>query len=405
MSRVFTCGFEFFQNQDNDILALGPNSEINSILPRRSAANNGGSRALEVNTLTTNLNTFQPLPYIQNESYIRLYFRMSIPSATNEFIFYNAVTDDEIFKVGLSSPTGPLRLNVNGVNVATGIANFTTDVYYSIKIYADIASSGSITVKVDGVADISYSGNTAAAGSGWNQLRLNAGGRLFYDDFAINDTYTRVNYKLGNGNIPSGTLSGSAPGSASIIRHVGDGTSGYMIIDKASGSFLDNDSVEDTASFTASVDGNEDTGSIGEIKEGFVQLLYPNDNGFHSQLTNSDDNSTDNYTYVNQQNNIATFVFDKVGGNKDTYSIQNMPSDAISVNHLDTCFLAQRDGNIVNNLKSIIRIGANDYESHNEQVPGSIRAVKFSYQQNPETKSDWLVSDVDQLESGPELNN
>jgi len=403
MSRVFTCGFEFSSLADNGIASVGSGTSINSIHPHRSAGANGGIRALDVSSVSASLTQFQNFAYIQKETFIRMYFRLGVLPSTKQYIFYNLTTSAEIFRLRFQTSSGPFILSVGGSDVATGSTTFLADTYYCMKIYAKIDISGQIILKLDGVEDINYSGATNVAGPGWNQIRLNNNGRVFYDDFAVNDTYTRVNYKNGNGQTPLTTINSDSPGSATIINHIGDGVSGYLIIDKISGDFIDSNTLTDVGSFSAEQSGEEDTVSTSEIKEGFVQLFYPNNNGEYSELTNSLGNQVNNFSYVNEIDNLSTFVSDETGNKKDTYQMQDLPSEALSINHVDSCFLVQRDGSTVNNIRSVLRIGAVDNESYMQVAPGTMRWVKFSYQKNPETDDEWVSSDISNLESGPKL--
>jgi len=404
MSRVLTTGFEFSGAADNGIDTLHPEITITSTNPRRSAGNNGGIRALEANTTGVREAIFQQLPHLLPESYFRIYTKITSTVSTHEYIFYDVAGATNIFKLSFSTPTGPLVLNVNGSDVATGITNFSLDTYYSIKVYALIDAAGDINVEIDGVSDITYSGATNGAGTGWDQLKLNTDGTVFYDDMAINDTYTVIRYDGGNGTLPTAgsNIFGSGPGVATIISHFGDGTDGYMVINKSSGSFSDNDTYSQ-ASHNAVILGAEDTSSTGTLPEGFIQLFYPDGNGNSSDLTNSDTTQINNYTYVDSFEDSNNFVFDEIGGVGDTYTMEDLPAEALAVNHVDACFFTQKDGSTLNNIRSTLRISGTDYDSYTAAIPSSRSWVKISYQLNPDTDTDWTLSDINNLEAGPKL--
>jgi len=403
MSRIYTGGFEFASASDNGILSLGSEINISSINPRKSAGGNGGVRCLEANTTGVNLAVFQPLPHVLSESYVRIYFRIGSQPGTHEYIFYDNGGASELFKLRFSGTSGPFILSVNGVDKVTGTATFILNTYYSMKIYNLIAVGGSITVDIDGVNDITFAGATNGGGAGWDQLRLNTSGRVFYDDFAINDTYTRVNYDSGNGVIPTGTLTGSGPGTATILRHTGDGTTGFVITDTTSGTFADNDTLTDTGTFAGVVNGSEDATSTGALKDGFVELYYPDGNGTTSNLRNSDNTQVNNFSYVNSFEDTSTYVYDQAGGVGDTYAMGNIPAEAIGINHVDAYFFCKRDGTTVNNIRSGLRIGGTNYQSYTEPITATNSWVQFSYQENPGTQAPWTISDIDAVESGPKL--
>lgn len=405
MSRVFTAGFEFGSIVDNGILTIDSEVNISTLTPRSSAGGSGGIRSLEANTTGVNSVIFQQLPYELPTSFTRIYFRLDDLPTVHEYIFYDNTGASEIFKLRLGSGTGPFILSVNGIDVATGGITFLPNTYYALKIDAVIDAVGSIVVEIDGTTDINYAGATNGGGTGWNQLRLSTNGTVNWDDFAINDSYTRVNYDGGNGvSNPSGTLTGPAS-SATIISHVGDGTTGYFIVDNAGVDFSDNDAISDSTTFTGTVNGDEDDSSTSTVPDGFVQLFFPEANGNTTQLTNSDDNMIDNFSYVDDFENISEFIFGETPGIKDTYTIANLPGEALSVNHVDACQYTKRDGSTITNIRSTFRSGGIDYDSHTENIPGSYRWVKFSTPENPDTQDPWTVSEINNAEMGPKIES
>jgi len=405
MSRIYTGGFEFSNIIDNGILSVDSEVTISTINARKSAGNNGGSRALEANTTGINNIVFQPFQYELSESYIRMYFNIEALASTHRYIFYDSGGASEVFRFELVTPTGPLRLLVNGVPVATGTKTFVPNTFYAIKIYGLISGAGQITMEVDGLIDINYLGVTNGGGTGWDQIRLITDGHIVYDDFAVNDTYTRVNYSGGNGVVaPSGTLTG--PGSSgTIINHVGDGTTGYFIINNLGVPFANGIAISDSTTFTGNTSATEDASSTGPLPDGFVQLFYPDGNGNTAQLTNSNDDAIDNYTYVNNFEDSATFVYGELPSIGDTYTVSNIPGEAISVNHVDTCFYTKRDGATISNIRSTIRVNSTDYDSHTKGIPGSYRWVKFSVPENPDTDAPWTISEIDGAEMGPKIES
>lgn len=405
MSRLFTSGFEFGSIVDNGILTVDSEVSISTLTPRSSAGGSGGGRSLEANTTGTNSVVFQQFPYELPTSYCRFYFRLDDLPTVHEYIFYDVTGATEIFKLRLSTNVGPFILSVNGIDVATGSTTFLPNTYYALKVDAVIDAAGSIVVEVDGFTDINYSGATNGGGTGWNQLRLNTNGTVNWDDFAINDSYTRVNYDGGNGvTNPSGTLTGPSS-SATIIYHVGDGTTGYFIVENAGTDFSDGDAISDSTTFSGTVNGDEDDSSTSTVPDGFVQLFFPNGNGNTTQLTNSDDNMTDNYTYVDDFEDLGEFVFGESPGLKDTYQIENLPGEALAVNHVDAYQFTKRDGSTISNIRSTFRTGGTDYDSHQENIPGSYRWVKFSTPENPNTQDPWTVSEINNAEMGPKIES
>lgn len=396
--RLITNGFEFASVAGNFITALDPEITIETSIPRQTSLGNGGSRYLQIDSLAGETEaTFQTLDYDQIENYFKCSQRIQSTSPVLEYIFSDDTT--EVFKIR-SVNSGPFSLWVGGVQVATGSFNLTEFVWQDIEIYADIDATGTITVTVDGLLDINYSGNTTTGSTSWNNYSINAEGFVLFDDLIINNTYTVLKYNGGNGVIPTGTVS-SIVSSASIIHHVGDGTKGFMVIDNAGTAFTDGIALSATG-FSGTSFGDEEVGNITEPSvSSYIQIFKPNANGTYSNLAGSDGNSTDNYLLVDDNEDISDVLSTSTPGDFDTYSYENLPADATDVNYIESCFYSKRDGSAISNQRSHSRIGGTDYESHIQAITSNYVWNKFPYQVNPDSDTDWTISDVNNLEIGP----
>lgn len=98
----------------------------------------------------------------------------------------------EIFKI-YANFDGFLNVYIGASLKATGTHYYFHQTYYLIEAYLKIHTSGIIQVKMDGVLDINFSGDTTGAGGSVNNFWFNSGAHLGYypyhyvDDLALND--------------------------------------------------------------------------------------------------------------------------------------------------------------------------------------------------------------------------
>ena len=208
MARRFTTGFELGAlNEHNGSYAEGSNSYAAAIVttPVRTgtyAAAFKASVATAGYTYFSQIFTDHP-----QELYIRLAIRHNgfVGGATNPqnfLVVLEGATQQLVFGIRPSDQVLMVRTNTTGgmgnaggSTLATGTAILTLDTWYVIEIYVKIANAGQVAVKVNGVTDISYSGDTAASANEYlDALRFGVHGPTgkaeyyYFDDIAINDT-------------------------------------------------------------------------------------------------------------------------------------------------------------------------------------------------------------------------
>ena len=208
MARRFTTGFELGAlNEHNGSYAEGSNSYAAAIVttPVRTgtyAAAFKASVATAGYTYFSQIFTDHP-----QELYIRLAIRHNgfVGGATNPqnfLVVLEGATQQLVFGIRPSDQVLMVRTNTTGgmgnaggSTLATGTAILTLDTWYVIEIYVKIANAGQVAVKINGVTDISYSGDTAASANEYlDALRFGVHGPTgkaeyyYFDDIAINDT-------------------------------------------------------------------------------------------------------------------------------------------------------------------------------------------------------------------------
>lgn len=397
--RIFTNGFEFPSVAGNSIGTGNANISIVSLVPRQTSLGNGGSRHLQIDSNTPVSCPFTALPYDEVETYFKVSQRIEGFPTLLEYRFFDGVT--EVFRLS-SAGGGPFDLYVGGALEASGSLNLFSFVWQEVEIYSLIDASGTITVSLDGLVDINYSGDTTTGSTSWDNFDIYVDGKVYFDDLLINDTYTVLKYDGGNGTTPTGTVTGGVS-SGTIIYHVGDGTDGYMVINNSGTAFSDNDSLSATG-FTGNAFGDEEVNNItAPSTTSFVQVFLPDGNGNTSGLTGTDGNSVDNYEMVNDLENVSDAVRATSAGLYDTYTIENIPGDALGINFVEVCFYSRKDGSAVNYQRSVVRHSSIDYPSQKQLTTSSYSWNKFPYQVNPGTDSDWTILDINLLEIGPEV--
>lgn len=136
-----------------------------------------------------------------------------------------------------------------------------------------------------------------------------------------------------------------------------------------------------------------------------IVTLYPNGNGNSSQLVGSDSNSTDNYLLVDeaQFNSDTDYVESGTASDKDTYTMDNLPSGVASVLAVAQRLVARKTDAGARSGRTVIRSASTDYEGSDialadtYAVYGTLRTV------DPATSATWTVANVNALEAGAKV--
>ena len=172
------------------------------------------------------------------ELYIRYGFYTGAWASASKFRVLDIAGADLIYIIQDAS-TGVLKLYINSVNVATGSMVLSASTWYLIEVYVLISdSSGVVTVKIEGVQDFTYPGDTKPGSNTniyhiqWEAITTNAGTQFqTVDDIAINDISTGSdNSWCGDGKIikvlPTGTTTNQLNGSD------GNKTDNHLLVDE-----------------------------------------------------------------------------------------------------------------------------------------------------------------------------
>lgn len=80
-------------------------------------------------------------------------------------------------------------LYINDVFVVSGTATVLQDMWHLVEVHVKIADSGNVDTKINGVTDITYSGDTKpGAATTVDRLRFGTVTGIYIDDLALNDT-------------------------------------------------------------------------------------------------------------------------------------------------------------------------------------------------------------------------
>jgi hypothetical protein len=241
-----------------------------------------------------------------------------------------------------------LQATRNGTVLATGTIPLSLNTWYYIEMKVIIDDvNGVAIVKVNGVTDINFSGDTRnAANASADRLRLYAAGASsggaqstwFFDDLYLCD---------GTGGSPTNSF-------------------------------------------------------LGDVR---VEALFPNGNGNSSQFDGSDGNSTDNYLLVDEAtpNSDTDYVESPDVGDKDTYAMTNLTPTAGTVFGVQPLPYAAKTDAGTRSIVSVARLAGTEVDSSDKAL-----SVGYSYYPDiRETKPGggaWSISDVNSAEFGAKVS-
>jgi hypothetical protein len=333
MTRIFTEGLEF-----GDMLAF---DTATGKLITTSPTPRSGSYAIKTSNGASEY-TFQKNFTAVDEIYIRMGF--NIVSASTGYLM--ALRNSSTYIGGLKYDTTNSKMllylgNPNGGTlIGTGTISISTSVWYLLEWHLKVSDSVGVSqVKIDGVMDIDFSGDTKPStqtqvdnwythyGSGWADTA--------FDDFAFNTT---------------------------------DNT-----------------------------DGKNDNSWCGEGK---IELLKPNGNGNVSEWTGSDGNSTDNYALVDDiPASSSDYVQDSTAGNQDAYTLEDFTGTNKSI--LRVWAEARAIDTVPEGaqMKIGVRTNSVDYLSDAKTLLSTYTPIKGTeYKVNPNDSAAWEDADLDGLE-------
>lgn len=136
--------------------------------------------------------------------------------------------------------------------------------------------------------------------------------------------------------------------------------------------------------------------------------LYPNGNGFYSQLVGSDADSTDNYLLVDEPGtpNTADYVGSAIDGDKDTYEFEDMPVSVGTIQAVETRIYAAKTETGAKKIRPVIRRGTDSTGSDHILAEDSYATYRDIFELDPnEGPGPWTIPNVDNSEYGAEIRS
>lgn len=132
--------------------------------------------------------------------------------------------------------------------------------------------------------------------------------------------------------------------------------------------------------------------------------MFPNGNGNYSQLTGSDGNSTDNYLLVDEvPPSSADYVGSSVDGNKDTYTMSDLPSGTGNILAVQTQTIAAKTQANLKRYRTVLRSGGTDEVSSDVYVGATYVQHGVILETSPFTATAWTESELNAMEFGIEV--
>lgn len=153
------------------------------------------------------------------------------------------------------------------------------------------------------------------------------------------------------------------------------------------------------------VDATPPNDFMGHVRFG---VLQPTGNGTNSDLVGSDGNSTNNYLLVDDpslsNDGDTTYVQSPTVGDKDSYSMADLPTTALSVIGVGTLLIAKKTDAGTRGIKPVIRSGGTDYQGATEHfLSTSYAAYRQMWLQDPDGPADWDDASIAAMEVGLEV--
>lgn len=336
MSLLFVDSFDHY----NDVLqkwtgganitAAGGSRNIAAAAARNGANGMGFTGA-------NNTGIYMSVP-TGDEFYMGVAFRAGSSGTTHIFVLSNGTTKH----LELQRNTSDLLVVTrNNTVLATGTTTININTWYYLEMWALIADSGGrAIVRINGVEDINFTGDTrngatlptrcglgAQTGSG-----AMAGAPLHFDDYYLAD----------------------AAGSQTFL---------------------------------------------GDLR---VAALMPDGAGTSTQFT-PDSGSNYARVNETPPDDDTSYVASSTVGHKDTYSMGNLPTTAETVHGVQQMIRARKDDAGARTGRMVVRSGGADYESSDIPILDTYAYHLAMRETDPATSAAWTNSGVNALEHGPKV--
>ena len=190
-----------------------------------------------------------------------------------------------------------------------------------------------------------------------------------------------------NGNpTPALSLTGLNTGTASDQVELAGGGSGTRDI---------------SAWYFVAVDATAPNDFLGHIRYAAGQA---SGNGNSSQLVGSDSDSTDNYLLVDDppltHDSDATYVQSGTVGEKDTYTMPNLPTPPLTIIAVCPLLIAKKTDAGTRSIVPVVRSGGADYDGDPAFLGLSYDTFKQAFLLDPNGDIAWTESAVNAMETG-----
>lgn len=354
MTRLLTCGYETGDIAEAGVSTVGASATLTAVAstPTPRAGVYSLKAASTVSNFAATYKTFA-LPASKTEVWIRFAIYFHNVSFAAEFVFaalqdasggaQNCLTWD--------ANSGVIRARLSnvasGTLLGTGGTALPPDSWHVIDWRCQITSTtvGVTEVWLDGNRIINFSGDNTFTGS------------LANVQFLL----------LGQ---PAGTL-----GSSGV---------GFYIA-------FDDIAVNDVAG----------TANNGRAGDGRVVLLGPNGAGTTTQFVRGGTDTGANYSQVNEiPPSLTQYVGSPTVGNRDLYTLQDLPVAVQSINVVEVLALAQNSDAGGGSLAPTLKSGATTNEATAVGLSTSAGYITGRWETDPNTSAAWAAAAVNALEAG-----
>lgn len=151
---------------------------------------------------------------------------------------------------------------------------------------------------------------------------------------------------------------------------------------------------------------NDTSGSVNNSWWGdmAVACLRPDGAGNSTQFTPSAGSNWQNVDDT-AQNGDTDFNSSGTAGDKDLYTMSDLPSGASAVLAVRVEMAARKDDAGARAGRTVIRTGATDYEGSDIALPDTYAFHGTTYDVSPNTGSAWTVANVNALEAGAKVQS
>lgn len=148
--------------------------------------------------------------------------------------------------------------------------------------------------------------------------------------------------------------------------------------------------------------GSKNNNYLGDVR---IDAIFPNGVGNYSQFTNSAGNSTNNYSYIDENsgtypNDDTDYIADGTINHRDSSTMSDLSTTPTTIYGIQVSAYVRKDDAGAKQFCTFLRTASTDYDNSAVFATDSYSYARSIHELNPNGSVDWTATTINSLELG-----